>query len=143
MTALDALQGTNLPRVDDVLAALSDAVDTSLQNVPKFEGRTLIALDGSGSMQGRPIKVGSLFAATLAKANGAEVLLFSDDAKYVTVNKRDSTLTVANWLAGGQQQGCGNQLPRGLPDGEPCIRADHHPLGHAGLDGRPRASQDL
>lgn len=103
VTALDALQGTNLPRVGDVLAALSDAVDTSLQNVPKFEGRTLIALDGSGSMQGRPIKVGSLFAATLAKANDAEVLLFSDDAKYVTVNKRDSTLTVANWLAGSSK----------------------------------------
>jgi len=27
------------------------------------------------------------------------VLLFSDDAKYVSLNKRDSTLTIANWLA--------------------------------------------
>ena len=99
VTALDALQETNLPHVSEVLAALSDAVDKSLQNVPKFEGRTLIALDGSGSMQGRPIKIGSLFAATLAKANSADVLLFSDDAKYVSVNKRDSTLTIANWLA--------------------------------------------
>jgi len=99
MTALDALQETNLPRVGDVLAALSDAVDKSLRNVPKFDGRTLIALDGSGSMQGRPIKIGSLFAATLAKANNADVLLFSDDAKYVSLNKHDSTLTIANWLA--------------------------------------------
>jgi 60 kDa SS-A/Ro ribonucleoprotein len=38
-------------------------------------------------------------SATLAKANDADVLLFSDDANYVTVNKRDSTLTIANWLA--------------------------------------------
>jgi 60 kDa SS-A/Ro ribonucleoprotein len=85
--------------VSDVLNALGAAVDKSLQNVPRFEGKTLIALDGSGSMQGRPIKIGSLFAATLAKANDADVLLFSDDARYVSVNKRDNTLTVADWLA--------------------------------------------
>jgi hypothetical protein len=99
VTALDALHGTNLLRVGEVLAALSEAVDKSLQNVPKFERKTLIALDGSGSVQGRPIKIGSLFAATLAKANDDDVFLFSDDARYVTVNKRDSTLTIANWLA--------------------------------------------
>lgn len=103
VTALDALQETNLPNAGDVISALSEAVDKSLQNVPQFEGRTLIALDGSGSMQGRPIKIGSLFAATLAKANSADVLLFSDDAKYVSVNKRDSTLTIAKWLAGNSK----------------------------------------
>jgi 60 kDa SS-A/Ro ribonucleoprotein len=70
----------------------------SLANVPRFEGKTLIALDGSGSMSGRPIKIGSLFAATLAKSNDADVMLFSDYAKYVSLNKRDSTLTVAGWL---------------------------------------------
>lgn len=99
LTALDALQNTNLPRASDVLAALSDAVDASLRNVPRFDGKTLIALDGSGSMQGRPIKIGSLFAATLVKANDADVLLFSDDARYVSVNKRDNTLTIADWMA--------------------------------------------
>lgn len=103
VTALDALQETNLPCASDVIAALSEAVDKSLQNVPKFDGRTLIALDGSGSMQGRPIKIGSLFTATLAKANDADVLLFSDDAKYVSVNKHDSTLTIAKWLAGNSK----------------------------------------
>lgn len=99
VTALDALESTNLPCASDVIAALSDAVDKSLQNVPVFDGHTLIALDGSGSMQGRPMKIGSLFTATLAKANKADVLLFSDDAKYVTLNKRDSTLSLAKWLA--------------------------------------------
>lgn len=98
LAALDALQQTNLPNAHEVLAALGRAVDKSLENVPAFAGRALIALDGSGSMQGRPIKIGSLFAATLAKANDADVLLFSNDAKYVSINKRDSTLTVAQWL---------------------------------------------
>ncbi len=100
VTALDALQETNLSCAGEVIAALSEAVDKSLANVPKFDGRTLIALDGSGSMMGRPIKIGSLFTATLAKANDADVILFSDDAKYVSLNKRDSTLTLAKWLAG-------------------------------------------
>ena len=98
-TALEALHATNLPNAGIVLAALSVAVDVSLENVPKFEGRTLIALDGSGSMMGRPIKIGALFAAALAKSNtGADVMLFSDDARYVSLNRRDSTLTLAGWL---------------------------------------------
>ena len=104
-TALEALHGANLPNAGQVIAALSEAVDLSLENVPRFEGRTLVALDGSGSMKGRPIKIGSLFAAALAKSNDADVMLFSDDAKYVSVNRRDSTLTLAQWLE--DQCACG------------------------------------
>lgn len=100
LTALDAVQESNLPRASDVLAALSDAADKSLRNVPRFEGRTLIALDGSGSMNGRPIAVGSLFAAVLSKANPqADVLVFSDSAEFVSLNRRDSTLTLAREVA--------------------------------------------
>ncbi len=98
-TALEALHTANLPNAGVVLAALSAAVDVSLENVPKFEGRTLVALDGSGSMMGRSIKIGALFAAALAKSNaGADVMLFSDDARYVSLNRRDSTLTLTGWL---------------------------------------------
>ncbi len=98
-TALEALHAANLPNAGVVLAALSAAVDVSLDNVPCFEGRTLVALDGSGSMTGRPIKIGALFAAALAKGStGADVMLFSTGAKYVSLNRRDSTLTLAGWL---------------------------------------------
>lgn len=97
-TAFEALEKDHPHGVLRVIAALSDAVDLSLQNVPKFPGKTLVALDGSGSMMGRPIKIGSLFAAVLAKANDADVMLFSDDAKYVALNNRDSTLTLARLL---------------------------------------------
>ena len=97
-TALEALQAANLPNAGAVFGALSEAVDTSLANVPRFEGKTLIALDGSGSMSGRPIKIGALFAATLAKSNDADVLIFDNVAKYVSLNQRDSTLTLAKWL---------------------------------------------
>jgi hypothetical protein len=112
LTALEALQalvaegraGTaalpGLPRAGEVLAALSDAVDLSLANVPKFQGRTLVALDTSGSMAGRPLKIGSLFAAVLTKAGDAELIQFSDDASYLALNKRDSTLTLAQFIEG-------------------------------------------
>ncbi len=100
LTALEAVQATSLPRAADALAAISDAVDISLANVPSFPGRTLVALDGSASMSGRPLKIGSLFAATLFKANNADIMLFSNDARYVTLNKRDSTLSLAKGLEG-------------------------------------------
>jgi len=99
-TAREALLESGLPNAGEVLAALSKAVDASLANVPSFPGKTLVALDGSGSMAGRPIKIGALFAATLAKANDADVMLFSNDAKYVSINKEDSTLTISGWLEG-------------------------------------------
>jgi hypothetical protein len=97
-TALEAVAAAALPRSGDVLAALSTAVDRALANVPVFPGRTLVALDSSGSMMGRPIKIGALFAATLVKANDADLLLFSEDAVYLPLNRRDSTLTLAQFI---------------------------------------------
>ena len=100
LTALEALQDANVPNAGKVMAALSEAVDKSLVNVPKFDGKTLIALDDSGSMMGKPIKIGALFTSVLAKSNDTDVLLFSDSARYVSLNTRDSTLTLAQWIEG-------------------------------------------
>ena len=97
-TALEALEQSGLPQAGAVISALNDAVDVSLANVPVFAGRTLVALDTSGSMSGRPIKIGSLFAATLAKSNAADLILFSGDAEYLPINVRDSTLSLAKWI---------------------------------------------
>lgn len=100
-TALQSLKLAGaLPGVNRALRAISRAVEISLENVPAFPGRTLIALDGSGSMMGRPIKIGALFAAALAKASGgdAEVMLFSSGAAYVPLNLGDSTLGLAEQL---------------------------------------------
>lgn len=100
ITAVEALEADPPPGSLRVITALSDAVDISLANVPRFGGRTLVALDGSGSMMGRPIKIGSLFAAVLAKACAADVMLFSDDAKLVSFDLRDSTISLSRWLQG-------------------------------------------
>ena len=94
-TALDAIEKSKLKGRQTMIAALSKAVDKSLCNVPRFGGRTLIAVDCSGSMIGRPMKIASLFASVLYKSNDADLMLFSGDARYVTFNKEDATLTTA------------------------------------------------
>lgn len=104
LSAMDALKQGNLPGAARVLEALDAAVDRSLANVPRLDGRTLVALDSSGSMAGRPQRIGSLFAAVLVKACGADLMVFSDDASYRTLNRRDSTLSAADsipFVAGG------------------------------------------
>jgi hypothetical protein len=65
-----------------VLTAVAKAAEIALANVPLLDGRTLVALDVSGSMQGRPFEIGAMFAAILARKNGADLLVFSQDAKY-------------------------------------------------------------
>lgn len=104
LSAVEALTQGNLPGTGDVLGALNTAIDHSLANVPDFGGKTLVALDSSGSMAGRPQMIGSLFAATLVKASSADLMLFSDDARYVSLNRRDTTLTAARsipFVSGG------------------------------------------
>lgn len=77
-----------------LLDAIGKAMEISLSNVPKFDGKTLVVLDDSGSMtwqmrknySGRKcIEIGALFAAVLVHANDADLMRFSDNASYVKV----------------------------------------------------------
>ncbi len=81
-----------------VLAAIDYAADIALGNVPKLEGRTLVALDVSGSMSSvpyrkhgkgvAPAEIGALFAAALVLANeDAELLTFDGSYRWHTVEK--------------------------------------------------------
>lgn len=97
LTAIKELENVDNSR--KIIMALNDAIDISTDNVPKFPGRTLVALDVSGSMEGQPAEIGSLFAAVLLKSNDADLVLFSDGAKYKTVNPQDSTLTIARGIS--------------------------------------------
>lgn len=81
-----------------VLMSLNRAVETALSNVPKFDGDTLVVLDGSGSMSGRPLDIGALFAAVLVKSNNADFITFSDTAKYLSLNPMDSLSTITKRL---------------------------------------------
>lgn len=85
--------------VRKVIMSINKAVDISLKNVPIFEGKTLIALDVSGSMQGKPAEIGSLFATVLAKVNiNADLLLFDTRVQFKNINVKDSTTTIAKSL---------------------------------------------
>ena len=112
---LQKLAGAN-----KVLRAVNKACDLALANVPQFPGKTLIALDSSGSMMGgvvgtggrggrgrsedvgvSPAEIGSLFAAALCKANdGADLMLFSDSAKYLTLSTDSPVLTTMDAIKG-------------------------------------------
>jgi 60 kDa SS-A/Ro ribonucleoprotein len=101
-TAVDEIG--KVPGSREVIRGLARALDMSTQNVPHMEGKTLVAVDVSGSMMGgygsalgskSPIRIASLFAAVLAKANDADVLLFENSAQYLGVNPDDATLSIA------------------------------------------------
>lgn len=78
-----------------VIVALNKAVDISCSNVPKFDGDTLVVLDVSASMEGKPSKIGALFSAILVKSNYADFVTFDNYARYCKINPADSTLSVA------------------------------------------------
>lgn len=101
LTTLKALPPSFQQRA--VLSAVNKAMEIALNNVPKFEGETLIAVDTSGSMgigeeSKSPAQIASLFAAALAKENNADVLIFDSDARYININLDDSLGTIVENL---------------------------------------------
>jgi len=82
--------------VRKVMTALNQALDISAINIPKFDGDTLVVLDVSGSMSGRPSEIASLFGAMIAKANNCDVMTFATSASYKAYNPMDSILTIRN-----------------------------------------------
>lgn len=126
LTAYERLE--NEGGANKILEALNDAADISLENVPTFEGRTLVVLDQSGSMTGglgifssnkkgdttAPIKIGSLFCAILAKKNNTDVIVFGTEAHYKSINTHDSVLTIASKLNVADQGGTDFKAPFGI-----------------------------
>ncbi len=79
-----------------VIMALDQALNISAMNVPNFDGETLVVIDTSGSMSGKPSEIASLFGSMIAKVNGCDVMTFDNDARYVNYNQMDSVLTIRN-----------------------------------------------
>ena len=79
-------QFVNISGSQKILKALATAINISVNNVPDFEGTTLVVLDESGSMGDEkdsksPFGIGVVFAAALIK-KGADFMGFSNDASY-------------------------------------------------------------
>lgn len=94
LTAHNELMKHQNSEARKMLVGISEALNISCNNVPKFEGETLVALDTSGSMQGRPSEIGSLFAAIIAKANMCDVLTFDTEARFESYNPTDSVMGI-------------------------------------------------
>ena len=100
ITALKEIQSIeNLDR-RKINMAISKAVDISLSNIPELKGNTLIVLDESGSMSGKPIEIGALFAAALYKHCTSNLMLFSTGARFITPDLNSSTLGIAAQIEG-------------------------------------------
>ena len=91
-----------------IVAAIDDAVEISLSNIPKLPGKTLVAVDNSGSMQSSgddnnnsPAEIANLFGAALYKSQNlgsVDVISFGSNANFVYLNPRDSLITMCEQL---------------------------------------------
>ncbi len=95
LTATSELEKLSGDGIRQTLLALAQAIDLSLANVPRLDGKHLVVLDTSRSMMGRPIEIGALFASAIYKTNDADFMSFSNEAEYTTLNPADSTATIA------------------------------------------------
>jgi 60 kDa SS-A/Ro ribonucleoprotein len=108
LVAMDAIEATQVDAKRLIKDALTDALEISLDNVPRFAGKTLVVLDDSGSMcapasgngfgKRSCIQLGAAFAAALFKTNDADLMRFADDATYFKANGRDATMSIADAL---------------------------------------------
>lgn len=104
-TAYSVLQNTENSESSAALRYINKACDISCKNVPHFNGKTLIAIDESGSMGSfsdpkSPNHIAAVFGAILAKSNNADVMLFANNARYLNYNPDDSVLTLARQFQG-------------------------------------------
>lgn len=81
----------------DAMRCISRACELACSNVPKLPGKTLVALDISGSMS-QVADIAALFTAVLVKSNDCDIITFADSAKYKFVNPDDSLMTIKNNL---------------------------------------------
>lgn len=94
-------------------SALERALSLSLQNVPKFSGKTLILIDLSGSMytgmssksQVHYYQLACLFGAAMAKSNDSEAFVYSKGHARVNVGSEVSVLRaideISHWSGAG------------------------------------------
>lgn len=102
LTAWDTVGGQHR----DIDIALSIATDHAVANVPTLPGKTLIAVDGSGSMQGgfcerrgpAPISIASLFAAALLRRGDADVMIFDTGVQWPKLNPLAPVMTNADLI---------------------------------------------
>lgn len=95
-TAMEQIMLENSGAARNIVVYLNKAVDLSCDNVPFFEGETLVVLDVSSSMlQNKVAKIGALFSAVILKRNNCDFMTFDGAARYIPYNLADSTMTIS------------------------------------------------
>ena len=107
--------GDGVPK--SVKAALEDAMEISVDNVPRFEGKVFVAVDVSGSMSWAVSdgfsrnamscrEIAALFASCIVRNNpDTDVYRFTTTAQYVDLNPRDSIMSNAETIFRGPSGG--------------------------------------
>lgn len=89
--------------------AISEAMDIAVDNAPKLAGKTLIAVDVSGSMSGDPLDKAGIMAATLMKANNeADVTLIDTKKHDFNVSSRLPVVELVDKMR--RFGGCGTEM---------------------------------
>lgn len=106
-SAYKQIESLGNPQGSKVLEGIGNAADIAVQNTPQLGGQTLVVLDCSSSMTGSPssksemnmIELGALFAASFFKRNSdSHLMIFSDDAKYLNLNRKDTLLSLVSQI---------------------------------------------
>lgn len=92
------------PASSKVIGTLSRALDLSYANIKELPGRTLVAIDTSGSMYShmsersvvQKVEVGCLMGAVLGGRAGGDVMQFGDTAAELVFNPMDSLSSMVN-----------------------------------------------
>lgn len=100
-TTIQELQKNDVP--SRVIAKLSEALDMSVANIPILPGKTLVVIDHSGSMSSNNVdEISALFGAAIFKSQkDSEIMVFSDNAKYLRLNPTDSVSTLMEKILSG------------------------------------------
>jgi hypothetical protein len=110
------------PEARKTLAAIGNALDISINNMPAFDN-ALVVVDHSGSMdssmsersKATNFEIGALFGVAMAKKSNADFMYFGDTAKYYNVTQ-DSVLGQLRWLA-DCNDGYGSNTPTSVGHG--------------------------
>lgn len=97
---------TELEKLDDankILEALATAAELSVDNIPVLDGKTLVAIDTSGSMECKMsensivqrVQIALLFGLAMARKNDTDIISFASKAEYISINRKDSLLGLA------------------------------------------------
>lgn len=88
----------SLPDSRKIIIGLGKAAEISLNNIPEFPGKTLIAVDVSGSMSDKPEEIARMFGSVLYKKNDADLLTFENYSRFYSLNPLDNLLSLMNQI---------------------------------------------